>query len=169
MKSLRMKTWEETNGWEGNPEIDRILDSERALPEQIQDFETQMVLIGSDVISLYPNLVVNQVVERVKEAVVESSLKWEGIDYLECVRYLALNWSQEECSRSPLRRVLPVRRGKRGSRPGIKGPGPRGGTRGCQEQWIFPDVFPPLLHLWWENLPPRRGGAHWPTWHLCHS
>ena len=64
MKSLRMKTWEETNGWEGNPEIDRILDSERALPEQIQDFETQMVLIGSDVISLYPNLVVNQVVER---------------------------------------------------------------------------------------------------------
>ena len=50
------------------------------------------------------------------------------------------NWSQEECNKSRLRRVLPVRRGRRGCRPGMKGAGPRGRTKGDQEQWCFPDV-----------------------------
>ena len=39
-----------------------------------------------------------------------------------------------------MRRVLPTRRGTRGSRPGMKGPGPRGKTKNDQEQWIFPPV-----------------------------
>ena len=36
-------------------------------------------------------------------------------------------------------------RGRRGSRPCIIGPGPRGRLRGDQEQWIFPDV---VLEEW---------------------
>ena len=80
-----------------------------------------MVLIGSDVVSLYPNLEVQEVVKSVNEAIVESRIIWEEIDYLEGARYLALDWTQEQCNRSKLRRVLPVRRGKRGCRPGLKG------------------------------------------------
>ena len=64
---------------------------------------------------------------------------------MEGVRYLALNWDAETCRKSSLRRILPTRRGKRGSRPGVKGAGPRGSTVGDQEQWIFPPV---VLQEW---------------------
>ena len=64
----------------------------------------------------------------------------EGVDYLEGSRYLALNWTQEQCNKSKLRRILPVRRGRSGSRPGLKGAGPQGARRGDQEQWKFPGV-----------------------------
>ena len=116
------------------------MDSSEALPEMIQNYEEKMVLIGGDVISLYPNLEIDSMVEKVKEAILTSDMKWEDVDYLEGVRYLALNWDAEQCRMSKLRRVLPVRRGKRGSRPGMMGTGPRGPTRGDQEQWIFPEV-----------------------------
>ena len=106
----------------------------------IQDYETQMVVVGTDVISLYPNMEVNRVVENIKEAVRISKIEFKDIDYLEAVRYLALNWDAETCRKNKLRRVIPIRRGKRGTRPGLKGPGPRGKIRGDQEQWIFPDI-----------------------------
>ena len=35
---------------------------------------------------------------------------------------------------------MPWRRGTRGTRPGIKGTGPRGKMRGDTEQWVFPRV-----------------------------
>ena len=58
-----------------------------ALPEQLQDFEERMVLIGSDVISLYPNLEVDKVVDNIREAVMMADVKWEEVDYREGVRY----------------------------------------------------------------------------------
>ena len=53
---------------------------------------------------------------------------------------MVLNWDEEKCRRSALRRVLPVRRSKQGTKPGIKGKGPRGKERGDMEQWVFPPV-----------------------------
>ena len=54
---------------------------------------------------------------------------------------MALNWSEEQCRSSKLRRILPTRRGKTGTRPGVRGTGPSGPTRGNQEQWKFrPDI-----------------------------
>ena len=40
---------------------------------------------------------------------------------------------------------MPKRRGKRGTRPDLKGVGPRGRVKGDQEQWEFPDV---VLEEW---------------------
>ena len=31
---------------------------------------------------------------------------WQDFDYLEGVRYLALNWTQDQCNRHELRRLL---------------------------------------------------------------
>ena len=64
----------------------------------------------------------------------------EEIDYLEGTRYIALNWTEDQCRRSPLGRILPYRRHATGTRPGLKGVGPQGGGRGDQEQWVFPQV-----------------------------
>ena len=39
-----------------------------------------------------------------------------------------------------MHRVLPRRRYKTGTRPGLRGEGPQGAPRGDQEQWLFPRV-----------------------------
>ena len=70
----------------------------------------------------------------------KSKIKWENIDYVEAVRYIALNWDEVKCKTSSLRRILPVRRFTNGSRPGVTGVGPTGPDRGDTEQWVFPRV-----------------------------
>ena len=89
---------------------------------------------------LYPSLDAERVAKMVYEAVLVADIKWESIDFLEAVRYIAINWSAEKCSRSDLRRILPVRRGRRGTRPTVRGVGPKGPERGDCEQWIFRKV-----------------------------
>ena len=99
-----------------------------------------MVIIGSDVEALYPSLEGQRVAMIVYEAILRSKVKWQKIDYMEATRYIALNWTAEQCRSSKLRRVLPTRRGKTGVRPGLRGEGPMGKERGDQEQWRFPPV-----------------------------
>ena len=134
MRIMRRIKGEEQMDWDDEDE-DRILDSRDALEEDLQDFSIPMVLVGSDVVSLYPNLKVDQVVQRIEEEVRVNDIKFENIDYLEAARYIALNWTSEQCRRSKLRRILPVRRGRTGTRPGMRGSGPRGAERGDQEQY----------------------------------
>ena len=139
LKGLRLEKWKEAYQWDEN-DLDRQFLSTDVLPEMLQDYEANMVLIGIDVVNLYPSLEVEKVVDEIREAVKMSSMKWEEFDYREGVRYLALNWDHETCMKSNLRRVLPTKRDKRGTRPGVKGAGPRGKDKGDKEQWIFRDV-----------------------------
>ena len=99
-----------------------------------------MVIVGTDVVNLYPSLDVEKVVGIIREAVIKSKVKWEEIDFLEAARYVALNWSAEKCKASKLGRILPHRRYTGGTRPGLTGCGPQGAQRGDQEQWVFPKV-----------------------------
>ena len=62
-----------------------------------------MVIIGGDVVSLYPNLDIQKIVEKLDLIIKESGIKWSNVDMMEGARYLALNWTQEECNRSKLR------------------------------------------------------------------
>ena len=66
-----------------------------------------MVVIGSDVVNLYPSLDIAKVVENVRQAVQDSNIEWSNLDYLEGCRYIAINWSEQACRASKLRRVLP--------------------------------------------------------------
>ena len=99
-----------------------------------------MVIVGYDVASLYPSLDIGKIVGEVQKSVLESDITWSSIDYLEAARYVALNWTENQCRSSGLWRVMPKRRKTRGTRPGLKGAGPQGGMRGDQEQWEFPHV-----------------------------
>ena len=78
-----------------------------------------------------------------------SPVKWENVDYRECARYVALNWDEYTCNKSKLRRILPHRRSRQGSRPSVKGKNPRGKESGDTEQWIFPSV---MLEEWEKKL-----------------
>ena len=121
--------------------MDRRVDSTEVLPEDLQDWSTPHVIIGSDVISLYPNLDTEKIVENLGEVVELLDMKWSNVDLMEGARYLALNWSEEQIRSSSLRRIIPWRRSRRGTRPGMRGEGPRGRERGDQEQWEFPPVI----------------------------
>ena len=139
MKKYRRQRWEDSCGWD--PEDgNRLVYSTEVLPEDLQDFTCPMVCVGNDVVSLYPNLDIEKVAKNMKEAILSSTITWQDVDYLEAARYVALNWDKNTCLKSSLARILPRRRGSRGTRPGITGTGPRGKERGDQEQWIFPHV-----------------------------
>ena len=139
MRWVRRQAWEKRVGWD-ETDITRTFKSTEVLHEDLQDQSVPMVIVGSDVVQLYPNLDIDKVVEVVEREVMVTKLEWSDVDYLEASRYVALNWSGEKCRNSGLRRVLPTRRGKTGCRPGLRGAGPQGGERGDTEQWIFPNV-----------------------------
>ena len=139
MRKMRTLDWERRTKWDPL-DHGRTITSTTALPEDMHNYQVPMFILGSDVVSLYPNLDTVLVEERVREAVIDSKIKWEGVDYREGVRYIALNWTEEMCRRSRLRRVLPWRRKRNGTRPGIRGQGPKGPEKGDTEQWIFPRV-----------------------------
>ena len=138
LRTLRRLDWEKQMDRDGDQ--DRMLDSTAVLSEDLQDFSTPMVAIGSDVVSMYPNLDVDLVVEMIGEEVKRSGVKWTNVDWLEAARYLALNWTEAECRSSPLKRILPYRRKNRTTHSGVTGAGPMGKERGDQEQWVFPPV-----------------------------
>ena len=99
-----------------------------------------MVIIGTDVVSLYPNLRWEPAGEQVYQAIMETDIKYEGLNYKEGVRYLALVRGFDWCKASKLRRVLPERRFANSSWPGITGAGPMGPSVNDEEQWDFPKV-----------------------------
>ena len=70
----------------------------------------------------------------------KTKIDFDNVDYGEGVKYIAMNSTEEECRTSDLRRVLPRRRGKTGTRPGVTGEDPLGRERGGQDQWIMPRV-----------------------------
>ena len=139
VRNMRRLDWEKQVDWCEEDKM-RMFTQHEMLPEDIQEQSSPMVIIGSDVVGLYPSLEVTRAAEIVKEAVIMSDMKFEGVDLMECARYVALNWTRDQCQASKLRRILPWRRKKTGTRPGIRGSGPRGKTRGDTEQWVFPHV-----------------------------
>ena len=74
------------------------------------------------------------------QAVLESKVKFENVDWMEACKYIALTSTKQECMIGPLRRVLPKRRHAAGSRPGITGEDPLARDVGCQDQWEFPPL-----------------------------
>ena len=106
----------------------------------VQDRSSPMVIIGSDVESLYPSLDADQVAEIVHDAVMRATITFDGVHYQEECRYIVLNSSEQECRASPLRRVLPRRRYVNGTRPEVTGAGPMGAESGDQNQWKFRNV-----------------------------
>ena len=59
-------------------DLDRLLDSLEVLSEDLQDYSIPIVTIGSDLVSMYPNLDVDLVVEIIGEEEKMSGVKWTG-------------------------------------------------------------------------------------------
>ena len=102
MRTLWRMKWAESVGWD-KEDPERIFSPQDCLIEDVQDQSAPMVIIGTDVVNLYPALDIDEMVKLVGEAVVETRIKFDEVDYLEAARYVALNWSKEKCNGSALR------------------------------------------------------------------
>ena len=105
--------------------------------EWVQDMSRPMVVIGSDAVSLFPSMAKLESADEVAEAVLESSMKWDNINWKEATRFLVLGRDEAWCRSSGLYRVLPWRKHKQGSRPGLTGQGPMGAEADDEKQWEF--------------------------------
>ena len=56
----------------------------------VQYRSRSMIIIGSDIVSLYPNLRSKECGEEVYQIVMDSDIKWEGVHWQEAVRYVAM-------------------------------------------------------------------------------
>jgi hypothetical protein len=86
MKEKRRKKWEKDFSWL-EEDLDRPIESREANPEDIQDFSLPIVLIGSDVTSLYPSLDADKVATLIYNAIMKTDIKWSHIDYTEWKLY----------------------------------------------------------------------------------
>ena len=90
LRAVRRLNWEMSEDWyEGDAAM--VIRACDALPEDLQAMEAHMVIVRLDVVNLYPCLPAAEVTKIVYEGVLKSGIVWSEIDYLECVRYIALN------------------------------------------------------------------------------
>ena len=129
LKDIRTSRWSRKHDklkWVASKDVQNIC---------VQDRSSKMVIIGSDCVSLYPNLTKNTTADEIAQAVLESDIEWKDINWKEAVRFLVLGRPKEWRMRSGLSRILPHRRFKKGSKTGVTGAGPLGSkSDGCSPQ-----------------------------------
>ena len=111
----------------------RDLRSDMVENDLIQDKGVKIQIVGSDVAALYPSLEAVEVAKIVYNAIMETQVKFSGVNYMEACRLIALTSTEQECRLSKLKRILPRRRSNKGTRPGITGEDPMGPGVGSQE------------------------------------
>ena len=71
------------------------------------------ILMSMDVKGLYPNLEVEEVLKIIKEMVEKSDLNFEGVDWVEVGKHLAVCVSRQDLDDLNLSEVVPKRKGGR--------------------------------------------------------
>ena len=104
----------------------------------VQD-EVEMVIVGADVEALYPSLTDLEVAQICYDAIMNSKIKFENVNYRKARMYIASSLSKSEQRISKLYRVLPRRTAKGGVRPGCTADPEK------EENWIFPAATPTEL------------------------
>ena len=89
------------------------------------DKDTETVMLGADVVALFPSLPAAASGKIVREAVIkivqQSNLRVNGIDYRELAKYVRMNMTDFEIISRKLNRIVPVRKYKKGQMPGMTG------------------------------------------------
>ena len=79
----------------------------------------KITVASEDAEALYPSLDIEQSARICAERVSRSKVEFMGIDYDWAVKYIAMNLTKDEVALSRIGHLLPVRKHKRGARPGI--------------------------------------------------
>ena len=106
----------------------------------IQNLDSPVVIIGADAVNMYPSIQKMASGRAAKSAMMETTIKFEGVNYREAARYLAMELNETEIRLSRLRRILPRRRFKKGTKPTVKGPVASGPSVDDESQWVLPGI-----------------------------
>ena len=158
-------------------------EADRAVTDAGDCLSEELVFLGSDVCSLFPWCMARMAGDMVRRAVLETDIQFEGVDFKEFGKYVAMNCSTWEISQAGLSRWVPVRAKQRGAKPGVTGAGVMGPTKEVNNSmWKFtrflltPEAKKRLLakglevavkvmynthlHIWWQGVPPEVGRPH---------
>ena len=81
IRRLRRKEWLDKQKIEDLENVEKIWEPHEVLQEDIQNFSESMVVIGSDVESLYPSLDIEDCMKVIEEEVMRTSIQWKDLDY----------------------------------------------------------------------------------------
>ena len=99
--------------------------------------ELERVLLGNDVVGLFPNIKSKNSGKIVREKVEESEIVFEGFDYKQGGRYIVMN-KRYTGNLKPLWNVLPWRRKVGGTAPGMTGKAVNSVEDDPEIQWTYP-------------------------------
>ena len=97
----------------------RIIEAKDVIRQEIIQDKDDLVVTGADVEGLYPSLSDIEVALIVFEAIMNSGIKFENIDFRLAGKYISMHLTEEEQRVSPLWRILPRRTTRNGVRPGV--------------------------------------------------
>jgi hypothetical protein len=108
--------------------------------------ELERVLLGNNVVGLFPNIKSKNSARIVRYKVEESSLEFEGFDYKQGGRYIVMN-RHYTGDLKPLWNVLPWRRKNKGTAPGMSSAAVNAVEDNPEYQWIYPKAQPTKLQM----------------------
>ena len=115
---------------EYNKKVDKTKDSN-------MDLEG-LAMTGADATALYPNLEGRQGGRIVRDAYLQSDLVVEGVNYKETARYVAMGYDPYEVRSMGLERIVPKRRFRKGTKPGVTGKETLSKETEDEIMWCFP-------------------------------
>ena len=65
-----------------------------------------------------------------------SKVRWEGVDWSECLKYLAINLKEYKARQLNVHNLIPVRKFKKGPKPGITSVNAMGPDRETEDRWV---------------------------------
>ena len=98
----------------------------------------EIVVCGADVIALYPNLKMTEAAQLCYEAILETDIDSDGVDYQEIAIYIAMNNTSEYLIPKAVKNLVPRKSKKKGPRPGMTGAAALSGNpTHTSGQWTF--------------------------------
>ena len=105
------------------------------------DTEEELIMFGSDVVGLFPSMTEARTGKIIRIETEKSGMKVDGLDYSQIALYISIN-RDKTGDLQKLERLLPWRKGKRGTKPGMKNKEITRKERNTTTTWIFPDRTP---------------------------
>ena len=77
---------------------------------------------SADVVALFPSIPIEEAAKDIYQLVIESEVEMTNINYQAAAKYIATLCTEEEIRKAGLSKIVPRRRHKRGSKPGLTNP-----------------------------------------------
>ena len=96
----------------------------------------KMIMVDADVEALYTSMDPTRTGEAIRTETAESKVKWEGVDWQECLKYIAMTSTAYRIKTMGLEHLVAMRKYKNGPKPGITSENSLSQDREHKEKWV---------------------------------